>query len=34
MIEKKISGLPVVSDRLGIITKTDLIKGIAEGKLP
>jgi len=30
MIEKKISGLPVVNDDelVGIITKTDLIRGI------
>ncbi|MFZ2455282.1 MAG: CBS domain-containing protein [Candidatus Altiarchaeia archaeon] len=34
MIEKKISGLPVVNEKMGIITKTDLIKGIAAGKLP
>lgn len=34
MLEKKISGLPVVSDKIGIITKTDLVRGIAEGRLP
>jgi CBS domain-containing protein len=34
LIDKKISGLPVVSEKLGIITKTDLIRGMAEGKLP
>lgn len=34
MLEKKISGLPVVAIRFGILTKTDLIRGIAEGKLP
>jgi CBS domain-containing protein len=34
MLEKKISGLPVIAKEMGIITKTDLIQGIAEGKLP
>jgi CBS domain-containing protein len=34
MLEKKISGLPVNGEKMGIITKTDLIKGIAAGKLP
>jgi CBS domain-containing protein len=34
MLERKISGLPVNSERMGIITKTDIIRGIAEGKLP
>ncbi len=34
MLEKKISGLPVDAVNMGIITKTDLIRGIAEGKLP
>ena len=34
MLEKKISGFPVENDIMGIITKTDLVRGIAEGKLP
>jgi CBS domain-containing protein len=34
MLEKKISGLPVITEKMGIITKTDLVRGIAEGKLP
>ena len=37
MLDRKISGLPVVSGTslvTGILTKTDLVKGIAEGKLP
>jgi CBS domain-containing protein len=34
MLEKKISGFPIANDKIGIITKTDLIRGIAEGKLP
>jgi CBS domain-containing protein len=37
MLDRKISGLPVVSGTslvTGILTKTDIVKGIAEGKLP
>ena len=34
MLEKKISGLPIMAKEMGIITKTDLVRGIAEGKLP
>lgn len=37
MLDRKISGIPVVNGTslvIGILTKTDLVKGIAEGKLP
>ncbi|ODS41949.1 MAG: hypothetical protein MSIBF_00905 [Candidatus Altiarchaeales archaeon IMC4] len=37
MLDRKISGLPVVSGTslvAGILTKTDLVKGMAEGELP
>ena len=34
MCEKSISGLPVVDDTLGILTKTDIVRGISEGTLP
>lgn len=34
MLEKRISGLPVVCPDYGILTKTDLVRGIADGKLP
>ena len=34
MLEKKISGLPVMEKEMGIITKTDFVRGIADGKLP
>jgi len=33
MLEHKISGLPVIGEGLGILTKTDLVRGIARGKL-
>lgn len=33
MLEKKISGIPVVGNTLWIITKTDIVRGIAEGIL-
>lgn len=34
MLEREISGLPVIAKELGILTKTDIVRGIAEGKLP
>lgn len=34
MLENRISGIPVIAPDFGILTKTDLIKGIAEGFLP
>lgn len=35
MLDKKISGIPVVDrNTLGVITKTDLVRGISERKLP
>ncbi len=34
MLEKKISWFPIENNIIGVITKTDLIRGIAEGKLP
>ncbi|MFH1125836.1 MAG: CBS domain-containing protein [Candidatus Altiarchaeota archaeon] len=34
MLDKGISGIPVACPDHGIITKTDLVRGIAEGKLP
>lgn len=34
MLEKGISGLPVIDEPLGILTKTDIVRGIADGKLP
>ena len=34
MLENNISGIPVVGGKLGIITKTGLVKGIADGNLP
>jgi CBS domain-containing protein len=34
MIKHGTSGIPVVGETPGIITKTDIVKGIAEGKLP
>ncbi len=33
MLEKNISGIPVMDPEIGIITKTDLVLGIASGKL-
>ena len=34
MLDNKISGIPVVGDDFGILTKTDLVGGISEGILP
>ncbi|MBN2250576.1 MAG: CBS domain-containing protein [Candidatus Altiarchaeota archaeon] len=34
MLDRGISGLPVVAIEFGILTKTDLTRGIAEGTLP
>lgn len=34
MLDRKVSGLPVACPGHGIITKTDLVRGIAEGRLP
>lgn len=34
MIEKRISGVPVVCPGHGILTKTDLVRAVAEGRLP
>lgn len=34
MLQKRISGLPVIAIRSGIITKTDLVRGMAGGRLP
>lgn len=34
MLTNKISGIPVISPEFGILTKTDLVKGIADGLLP
>lgn len=34
MLEKKISGIPVIAPGFGILTKTDMVKGIANGRLP
>ncbi len=34
MLKNKISGLPVITQDYGILTKTDLVKGIADEKLP
>jgi CBS domain-containing protein len=34
MLDKNISGLPVSGPDYGILTKTDLVRGIAVGKLP
>ncbi|MEA3254797.1 MAG: CBS domain-containing protein [Candidatus Altiarchaeota archaeon] len=34
MFERKISGLPVIAPEFGILTKTDLVRGISEGGLP
>jgi CBS domain-containing protein len=34
MLRNRISGIPVVTKDFGILTKTDLVRGIAEGKLP
>ncbi len=34
MLENKISGIPVVGEDFGILTKTDLVRGISEGLLP
>lgn len=33
MLEKRISGLPVIAQEFGILTKTDLVRGIAKGRL-
>lgn len=34
MLKNRISGIPVISQEFGILTKTDLIKGIADDELP
>lgn len=34
MLEKRISGFPVVCENYGVITKTDLVRALAEGGLP
>jgi len=34
MLENGISGIPVITKEFGILTKTDLVKGIADGELP
>jgi CBS domain-containing protein len=34
MLTNKISGIPVISPEFGILTKTDLVRGIADGFLP
>jgi len=34
MLEKKISGLPIIAPEFGILTKTDLVRGIADNRLP
>ncbi|MBN2013977.1 MAG: CBS domain-containing protein [Candidatus Altiarchaeota archaeon] len=34
MLEKRISGLPVITKEFGVLTKTDLVRGIADSKLP
>ena len=34
MLKKGISGIPVITKEFGILTKTDLIRGIADGRLP
>ncbi len=34
MLDNKISGIPVISPEFGILTKTDLVRGIADGLLP
>lgn len=34
MLENGISGLPVIDRNFGVLTKTDLVRGIADSKLP
>jgi CBS domain-containing protein len=34
MLENEVSGLPVLAKEFGILTKTDLVRGIADNKLP
>jgi CBS domain-containing protein len=34
MLDRKVSGLPVACPGHGVITKTDLVRGIADGRLP
>ncbi|RLI90801.1 MAG: hypothetical protein DRO89_05160 [Candidatus Altiarchaeales archaeon] len=34
MLKKGISGIPIITKDFGILTKTDLIRGIADGRLP
>jgi len=34
MLEKKISGFPIIAPEFGILTKTDLVRGIADNRLP
>jgi len=34
MLKNGISGIPVITKEFGILTKTDLIRGIADGRLP
>jgi CBS domain-containing protein len=34
MLEKGISGIPVITKDFGVLTKTDLVRGIAGGRLP
>lgn len=34
MLKNKISGIPVIAEKFGILTKTDLVRGFADGLLP
>ncbi len=34
MLKNRISGIPVIARDFGILTKTDLVRGIADGRLP